>query len=210
MATKIINILNANYHRTLNFTFTISLALICALFLLCILLIFLKNDYVLRKRIWFFTISIGIISMETAVLDVIYAKKSFSLISLGLALIFSGIILSLKTKKESENLNEIIDKHIDVPIRIDKLEKAPRKVEEKISLCKEVEKPKQTGIDYSHVKSVIERISLLSLTQTDRKTIRDLEFNVLSAEKGDDRLETKQKINDGLGALLKIMSKYGV
>ena len=52
-------------------------------------------------------------------------------------------------------------------------------------------------------------MSLLSLSQGDRKTIKELELNVLGAENGDDRIETKRKINDGLGALLKIMAKYG-
>ena len=122
---------------------------------------------------------------------------------------YFGVILSITAKEKiKDDLEEFIDREIELPIKLDK-QKPMREIEEKLKVEPVQERVKNPEIDYSHVKSVIERMSLLSLSQGDRKTIKELELNVLGAENGDDRIETKRKINDGLGALLKIMAKYG-
>lgn len=65
-------------------------------------------------------------------------------------------------------------------------------------------------LDFQHVKSVIARLDYFGLKECDKKLVKELESSILRAEKGDFGQEVKSKINDGLGALLKIMSKYGV
>jgi hypothetical protein len=65
-------------------------------------------------------------------------------------------------------------------------------------------------LDFQHVKSVINRLDYFGLKESDKKQVKELENALLLAEKGYFGQETKEKINDGLGALLKIMSKYGV
>lgn len=65
-------------------------------------------------------------------------------------------------------------------------------------------------LDFSHVKNILKRLEYYNLTSVDAKQVSELKSALYQAERyGTDR-EIKSKINDGLGALLKIMSKYGV
>ena len=64
-------------------------------------------------------------------------------------------------------------------------------------------------LNFSHVKNVISRLEYFNLTPTDLRQVRELELNLLQAERGERDDELRIKINTGLSALLKIMSKYG-
>ncbi len=64
-------------------------------------------------------------------------------------------------------------------------------------------------IDCSHVKNVIARLDYFGLKESDRKQIHDLEASISEAERGGGSEELKDRINDGLSSLLKIMAKYG-
>lgn len=206
MATKLQNILESNAESVKNYTILISLIIISVLFVICLISCILKKNYTLRKRVWYFSSNCGIIILGFT----FSVSEIYLAISIALTLTYFGIIFSLQEKKENKNeLDEFIDQQIELPIPLEQRDKVFRVEEEKLKASPVQEKSKTQEIDFSHVKSIIERISLLSLTQADRKTVKELEFSVISAENGDDRIETKQKINDGLGALLKIMSKYG-
>ncbi len=65
-------------------------------------------------------------------------------------------------------------------------------------------------VDFTHVRNVMERLDYFGLSQTDRNAVNQLKTTLAEAESFgiDDAL--KGKINDGLGQLLKIMSKYNV
>lgn len=65
------------------------------------------------------------------------------------------------------------------------------------------------NLDFTHVRNVISRLDYYGLSQNDRRQVHELESYLLSAERGSDDPTIKEKINDGLSALLKIMSKYG-
>ena len=88
----------------------------------------------------------------------------------------------------------------------------PKKVENLV--CQEKDAPKPTKenseVDFSHVKNVISRLEYYTLTQLEKRQVEDLKRYVLEAERGNFDRDLKGKINDGLGWLLKIMSKYGV
>ena len=75
---------------------------------------------------------------------------------------------------------------------------------------KEKEKNKNYGVDFEHVKNVIRRMDYFGLNANDKKQVRELEVALVEAERGDFSEPIKNRINDGLSALLKIMSKYGV
>lgn len=64
-------------------------------------------------------------------------------------------------------------------------------------------------LDYSHVKNVIARLDYFGLKESDRRQIHDLEASLSEAERGGCSQGLKERINDGLSSLLKIMSKYG-
>lgn len=65
-------------------------------------------------------------------------------------------------------------------------------------------------VDFSHVKNIIERLKYYNLNSSEKKQIKDLLSDVREAEYGNDTEEKKNAINEGLGGLLKIMSKYHV
>ena len=62
----------------------------------------------------------------------------------------------------------------------------------------------------SHVKNILKRLDYFDLSQADRRQVRELETAIFQAERRFDDDDAKEKLNDGLGALLKIMAKYGV
>ncbi len=97
-------------------------------------------------------------------------------------------------KPQPKNLNLEV-KNQD--FRVEKLEKNPPPNDEK----------SKSITDFSHVKNVIERLYSFPLTQGDRKQIKELEDAIILIENG---LEEEYSIGEELGALLKIMAKYGV
>lgn len=68
---------------------------------------------------------------------------------------------------------------------------------------------KVTDIDFSHVKKIIARLKEIELSPSEKKQISELEASVNQAERVEYSTAVKSKINSGLGAVLKIMSKYG-
>ena len=70
---------------------------------------------------------------------------------------------------------------------------------------------KSDGLNFSHVKSVLDRLEYFDLSPADKKNIESLKSAMYVAERqGFTDDNTKEKINDGLSGLLKIMSRYGV
>lgn len=65
-------------------------------------------------------------------------------------------------------------------------------------------------VDFSHVKNVMARLEYYKLNPSDKRQVNDLEAAILRAENGVYDGDVRNKINTGLGALLKIMAKYGV
>ena len=69
---------------------------------------------------------------------------------------------------------------------------------------------KPPELDFTHVKNVIERLNYYNLNSAEKRQVKDLKYAVSRAESGNALPETQSQINDGLGAVLKIMAKYGV
>ncbi len=69
---------------------------------------------------------------------------------------------------------------------------------------------KNYDMNFAHVKNIIARLEYFNLTPTDLRQVKELEINLLAVERGERDEGLRQKINSGLSALLKIMSKYGV
>lgn len=123
------------------------------------------------------------------------------------------IVLKRRTlKKEEKELIAFIDKEIKKQTDNKTIINKPL---ENVACLNDYslsqEKPKRSGvIDFSHVKNVLERIEFYPLTTAEKKQVKLLEAEILKAENGIDSQELKDSINDKLGALLKIMAKYGV
>jgi hypothetical protein len=71
-------------------------------------------------------------------------------------------------------------------------------------------KKKDKEIDFSHIKGILNRLEYYPLKEQDKKSALDLEKAILEAEENGLDKNLKQNINEGLGALLKIMAKYAV
>ena len=97
-------------------------------------------------------------------------------------------------KEQPKNLN-LTEKLLDFSV-----EKLVKKQQTNVENVKSV-------TDFTHVKNVIERLNSFPLTVGDKKQIKELEDAIIMIENG---LEDEYSLGDELGALLKIMAKYGV
>lgn len=117
------------------------------------------------------------------------------------------VVFFIKINKEirqEKGLDEFIDQEIAKPL-------SDNFRVEKISVKPQVEEPKSCcGVDFTHVKNVLNRLEYLNLSPTEKKQIRNIKETVYFAEKEGAEYLDKRKINDGLSDLLKIMSRYGV
>ena len=69
---------------------------------------------------------------------------------------------------------------------------------------------REKDIDFSHVKSVVDKLERFNLTAADKRALNSLKINVTAAESGEMNNRLKNEINDGLCSVLKMMSKYNV
>lgn len=114
-----------------------------------------------------------------------------------------------KVERKDEKLyGSAFIKHIDDCIKKETSEVPSRELTEKY-VCKQQTPPDET-IDYSHVKGILDRLDYFSLGPSDKKQVRELKTYLAEAEEGEAGADLRDKLNDGLGALLKIMSRYGV
>lgn len=211
MITAIKTWLTENAQITETLLLIIPNALILIAFAVLTLRSVFKKDYNFHKRCWYLPLCCGIIVVEYSVLALLGRGNTLALASLGLTLItfsFSFAFPVRKTVKTDEPVKFV--RYLDQKIKEEKeLAQKERPLTEKLSLEKRESKTPKAELDFSHVRNVIARLNYFGLSTQDKKTVKDLEMSVLEAERGDDSTALKQKINDGLGALLKIMSKYG-
>ncbi len=114
----------------------------------------------------------------------------------------------IKREKEREKAAEYI-KSVELLNKLSRggIEKLKTKSLENDCDIRRAEKPE---IDFSHVKSVLERLSYYDLSPEDEKQISALKQALYKAENYGYGKNERREINDGLSGLLKIMSRYGV
>lgn len=117
-----------------------------------------------------------------------------------ISLILSIIFCLIEKKEKDQELVNLIDREIE--------KKEPFCVVKK-KVIEEKEEPVKE-VDFLHVKNVLDRLEYFNLTQTEKKQVKNLKESVYIAEREGITKENRQKINDGLSDLLKIMSRYGV
>ena len=215
------------YKLTLETCFFVCLILLTVTGIIVSLVSLIKAKYSLRDFVRHLLINLSILTFQFIHLTLLKGEIQYLLINFFTCLIFFAVAFCLpvrkkKLKKEEKELVSFIDKQIKMQgVQTLKPEKQTfREVEEKKpSFQDEIitkapneiqkqEKVKDT-LDFSHVKNVIERLNYFPLSVADRRQVKDLEGVLIDAEAGEDSPQLKSKINDGLGALLKIMSKYG-
>ncbi len=191
----------------------------CFLFFICVMLaLLIKPLYTLKKRAWFFIVCLSILSLELGFLSIIN-ELAYFYFTLGVVVLLCLPVAvippkSIKVGVEERKLARYVDsqalKAQNEDIAVENPKEAefspiiPQKQEER-----EIEADK-FELDFQHVKSVIKKLEYYPLSTADKKIVRELDDAIYIAQTQDFSQAIKSKINDGLGALLKIMSKYGV
>lgn len=154
-----------------------------------------------KKRI--LTLFIGLVF---SVFPAVIIKENGLRVGLVFALVstlLNLVVFFIRTKTKKDiilPLEKPIERYIPLAEKIREVEKLEVKKQEEKA-------PVKTKADFSHVKNVIERLNAFPLSVGDKKQVKELEDAIILIENG---AEEDYEINDGLGALLKIMAKYGV
>lgn len=197
--------------------FLISVCVLAVGFTACLFMSVFKTDYGLKKRAWFLLIAAACCSVLKARSFIVGGKDFSPLLFflcavLALPLYFIRVKPRLDSSQDEKRRNFV--RQLDERIRGAGAEIKPRVFPERKETEQLVAKPEQNAaadeLDFSHVKSVLQRLEPAELTYADRRQIHELELALYAAERGDGSKENKIKINEGLGNLLKIMAKHGV
>ena len=218
------NFLENLANGTNEFTIFLSLTIVLStFFFLCLFLSIFIRNYGKAKRAWFLFIVGGVYFLQKALTIKSSNGQTLSYITLSLGALFYAIIFAVRVRakkptKEQKELARFIDKHLcksdrerhpfnfrDVRV-CNNYSSNPIDEKEEFSLKQNDE----YGVDFEHVKSVIDKLEYYGLSQSDKKQVQELEYSLKEAKEHGFSPLVKSKINDGLGALLKIMSKYGV
>lgn len=215
-------------------TFAVGLMLLYVL--VSFLVSLFKVEYSNKKRLFFIPFWLGVCLLHLGY-EVIYGQIGFVIITFGagITLFPFTFIVTKKQKKASKEQLELA-RYIDQQVKNSKMDfdNAFSQQEDSITYKKDdvdcvnnlpnnnvakqilkavtqVEKPSSPDTpDFTHVKNVIERLNYFPLTPSDKKQVNELQITIERAELGEEFPDLKNKINDGLSSLLKIMSKYGV
>lgn len=179
------------------------------LFILEIILLKIRPDGTKRLRVIFLSlyllnlillISISLVDTSFYTLD----KTAICFTAFGVMVVcFSPLLVKKKPIKITENQKKLVNA-----------------LDEKIEKDREVFNEEKTedqnahegseDINFSHVLSVLDRLKLYPLNQTEKKQMNELSFAVNKAKGGSVSFSLRAEINEKLGDLLKIMSKYNV
>ncbi|MBQ9734900.1 MAG: hypothetical protein IJV95_03465 [Clostridia bacterium] len=168
-----------------------------------------KREFTLKKRVAFLPFAVGVIAVQGGA-EIIIGGDSLVLILAGLCIFFVGIIFTIPVKR-----TEYRQEHVEFAKFLDQKAKSvintncDRSVD-RIKCVEREDKKESAELDYSHVKNILSKMEYYPLSVSDKRQVKDLTVAVNLAESGDNGTEIKNRINDGLGALLKIMSKHGI
>lgn len=183
---------------------------------LCLILSLFKREYRIKKRLWSVFISLGasVLMLGIERQKSIFPLGFFVCISTGIIFLFVLFLPNRKatTEVDSKEFARYIDSCVKNPI--DEQHYAVKnKAEFTSSLIKSTPQPEvnmQDEIDFSHAKTILSKLEFYPLKEQDRKTAKDLENAIDLAEQNGLDNALKENINEGLGALLKIMAKYAI
>ena len=224
-----------NFFSLLN---SFTLAIICSslvafLTILCAIISLAKRDYSVLKRLWVVFDFVAICIFELWLEMQIDKQSSYLFLTVGVCFFGLSICLFLPVKKfkitkKTRSLAQFLDRcaHSETlkPSAADEktyLDESEKEVKPSKILSSSIIKANQRDmnnkfnqkndeIDFSHVKSILARLEYYPLKEQDKKSAKLLEKAILEAEENGLDKALKQTINEGLGALLKIMAKYAV
>lgn len=201
--------------------FVFLLSALAVLFALGIILTKRLGGYSRLKRIWYPFTVLACSAIQLSVSLRAGEDAALAALIIGMGSIFCAVLFSLNERdgvgKKQKEFIEYIDGKIAEEENENKNENlsfggdtAPENDFPIPEIKEKKRSPADFQLDFAHVRNVISRLSYYGLTQNDKRQVAELEFALSEAEKGEFTPEIKSRINDGLGALLKILSKYGV
>lgn len=198
-------------------------------------LIFLyRKNLSVKTRITFGGINFLILSLQCVLLTA--GGFSYKLLTLSvfidLVLLFPFLLHAKKENKNSSELRDFakntlelakpknsgIDKRIGLDNSLAENQFASQDKWDKLAFPSPINKPKEKEeqdelkkfeLDFSHVKNVMAKLNYFNLSASDRAQLNELEQALYYAQNVGYDKKVKEKINEGLGALLKIMAKHG-
>ena len=176
-------------------------------------------------------VCLAFIFFEAFSLLVMEEKLSFALLSFALYNLSLSPFYFISKKKKvivlSEEQKQVVDK-LEQKVKEENLNAKEEKKsvlynfknaleeEKEIEITKTNIKPILSKVEeekvseYKGVKDAIEKTLIKKITEEERRKLIALEISILQMEKGEENLMVKNEVNEGLSALLKIMSKYAV
>ena len=188
-------------------------------FIACLFISIFKSGYGLKRRVWYLVLLAFFCAVSNFRANALgEAEYSPLLCAFGLLLFLPVYFIREKRKaKTDDRANREFVRFIESKMRnanegdsVNFQKKPPDEPKTEILTAKPRAEEKECDLDFSHVKNVLKRLEPTSLSYADRKQIHDLEVALYSAEHGEKSNDTKTKINEGLGNLLKIMAKHGI
>ncbi len=207
--------------------------LFCALVTLILPIVFyiiLRKNIALKRRLFYVYLAVSL-SLTIFLMAFIYiAFDGFFLAHVIYLALYSSVFIvgvvpflivekrKVKVTNEHKDLIRLIDSEIDKQFDKEPIYEQMRSMRTpfKVEELKVKEKKTKTntdgecGIDFTHVKNVINKVSNYDLSVSEKKQINELLFYISKAEAGDDEKEIKDSINEGLSAVLKIMAKHSI
>ena len=194
----------------------LALILIALIFLAFFIVWLVKKQLGKKNYITYFLLSASVVFIERTV-QTLAKSQHYTLLLFCTIILFFVVLFNLPKRKFIPTQTQLsLARKIDEKVKVDAIEKSS--LENQVDFSSEpvkiTTKPVTEGslpeIDFSHVKNVIKRLEYYNLTAVDKRQVSQLENAIRSAENGASDLKTKEGVNEGLGILLKIMSKYGV
>ncbi len=207
----------------------VSLSLILIFFIIVFIQAIVVREYSFARRGWFV-----LFCGATCLVQSVFTpeeERIFVIFSLAVSLLLCSFLFSVRVRRNVDKAHKRLIDFIDGQIMrsgsemrapanlkkddIDSLDQPFTKEEGESVKAEQPSNPaknskRQRELDFTHVKSVISKLSYYGLSPSDKRQVQDLETALYQAEQGEDVPGLKSRINDGLGALLKIMSKYGI
>ena len=215
--------------ENLNLWLQIILVLLVSSWALCFLLALFVNDYSYKKRLWIIPCHLGLIVLAWWAQATDRNTYYFEFLCLAVSAFLCAFIFAIpnannQIKSEHINLARIFSEQAknDEVSRTEDFKPLTQTSEDSdtnehneikvIKACpkEQVQAKNYQELDFSHVKRIINKLEYYSINNQERKQAKELMQAVELAESKGQTPELKEKINEGLGALLKIMSKYAV
>ncbi len=211
-------------------------SLVVFLTVLCSILALSKRKYTISRRLWVVLDFVGICLIEFWLEMQIDKHITYLILTVGSCFLGLSICLFLPVKdREISQEKRLLAQFLDRCAHIPSAEQNYKNKTPNLTYNQTLNKPsnifsspiisvnqnqtenqktnsnkENEEIDFSHIKGILSRLEYYPLKEQDKKSALELEKAILEAEENGLDSALKQTINEGLGALLKIMAKYAV